>query len=279
MEKTEAVEAAEELVEEKKASPFICRPGDKVIYEKNKMSGKVGQYFVKQRDVMAVDALRQYTYLNAHMIGLILYRNLNFPTKAVKELLAKLTKNNLVSRLRIQYTDAFGKEHMSSYIYQVQDKTLKPMQKNAAPDSNTIYSYLAYNQFHIAISQTYQTRNFVYSKGIGPVDGTLAITSQTKNATFSIVTARSNDEDLWTRLKEVNASEGKNIIILCENELHALNIEYIRSSMEGAEEKSVFYLTDFATTNEFPLQNLIHVLPGCKEYEIVSIPVDGRKNV
>lgn len=269
--------------EVKKTSPFACRANDTIVSEKTKTASiGLGKYFLRQQDAAALDAMRRYTFLNAHMVSLVLARDLGFPKSAVKDLLARLTKNKLLARFRVHYTDAFGKEHMSSYVYCINDSTIKP--DNIELNSRTAYSYLAFNQFHLAMSQIYQPalRNLVYMKGTSSeIDGVVSFTSQTKNVSLSVITIRNYQKGVTEKLQAVcNDPKHNNIIILCESELHALDIEKIRKQLDNAENQTVFYMTDYTTAKEeFPLQHLIRVLPGGREYEIVSIPVDGTTNL
>ncbi len=265
-----------------KTTPFASRETDRVVFDRAEQKGgikaKITKRFLKEPELLVIDSLRRYTFLNANMIGLLLTRDIGYPKDATKQLLSRMTKGRFVTRFRIAYTDTYGKEHRSSYIYTLadnifNDSTIPLLGREA-------YSYLAFNQFHIAVTQKYHgIMNGYYAKGRDTIDGAVSFLSEGKRVTLNVVTVRKgvNSGDHATEVLR-NSVKGDRVrgtlLVLCESELHALEIDRYRKNIDGLSDIRVFYMCDHATAgNSFPFDNVVRVT-GDNEYEICSIPVD-----
>lgn len=266
-----------------RTTPFACRETDRIVYDKAEqksgVKAKIGTKFLKEPELYVIDILRRYSFLNAHMISQLLSRDIGYPKDAVKKLLSRMTKGKYVTRFRVAYIDAHNTEHRSSYIYTLADNIFNDGSVEIL--SRTAFSFLAFNQFHIAITQNYPGKvSIYYSKGRDTVDGSMSFTSEGKRVTINIVTVRKGP-DSGTHAVEVlkKAVQGERVkgtlLILCESEFHALEIEQYRQSIDEVKDLQTFYLCDLATTGTtLPLENVVRIREGLKDYEICLLPVD-----
>lgn len=266
-----------------KTTPFASRETDRIVYDrteqKSSIKEKISRRFLKEPEVLVLEALRRYKFLNACLLGSILVRDIGYPRDSVKQLLNRLTKGRFITRFRVAYTDAFHKEHRSSYIYTLADSIFRDGEVEML--SRTAFSYLAFNQFHIAVTRKYHgVINSYYSKGRDTVDGAVSFTSEGKRVTINVVTIRRGAES-GAYATEILRDSVKGdrvrgtLLVLCESELHALEIERYRKHIEGVREICTFYLCDHATAGDgFLFDHVIRVMDGGHEYEVCSIPVD-----
>ncbi len=270
------------LVFNTKTTPFASRDTDRIVYDRAERRGglkaKITKQFLKEPELLIIESLQRYTFLNAAMIGTILERDIGYPKASVKQILSRMTKGRVITRFRVAYTDAFEKEHRSSYIYTLADNIFND--GNIELLSRTAYSYLAFNQFHIAVNQKYHgIMTGYYCKDSDAIDGSVSFTSEGKRVTLNVITIRKGIE-AGMHASEVlrNSVKGDRVkgtlLILCESELHALEIERYRKMIDELEEIRVFYMCDHATTGQsMPFDNVVRV-KNEREYEIVTIPVD-----
>lgn len=266
-----------------RTTPFASRSTDYIVYDRADRKGglkvKITKQFLKEPELLVIEALRRYTFLNANMIGSILERDIGYPRASIKQLLAKTTKGRVTTRFRIAYIDTFGTEHRSSYIYTLANNIFND--GNIELLSRTAYSYLAFNQFHIAVNQKYHgIMSGYYCKGSDTIDGSVSFTSEGKRVTLNVVTIRKGVEavryttDILRDSVKGNRIKGT-LLVLCESELHALEIDRYRKLIDDLKEIRVYYMCDHATAGDsMPFDNVIRVKSE-KEYEIVTIPVDG----
>lgn len=270
------------LVFNTRTTPFASRDTDQIVYDKAERRGglkaKITKQFLKEPELLVIESLQRYTFLNANMIGIILERDIGYPKASIKQILSRMTKGRMITRFRITYTDAFDKEHRSSFIYTLGDNIFN--KGNIELLSRTAYSYLAFNQFHIAVNQKYRSNmTGYYCKGRDTIDGSVSFTSEGKRVTLNVVTIRKGIEAaMHTNDVLRNAVKGDRVkgtlLILCESELHALEIERYRKIIDEQKEIRVFYMCDHATAGEsMPFENVVRI-KNEKEYEIVTIPVD-----
>lgn len=265
-----------------RTTPFASRETDQIIYDRAERRGglkaKITKQFLKEPELLVIEALRRYTFLNANMIGIILERDIGYPKTAVKQILARMTKGRFITRFRIAYTDTFEKEHRSSYIYTLADNIFND--GNIELLSRTAYSYLAFNQFHIAVNQKYHgIMSGYYCKGNDTIDGSVSFTSEGKRVTLNVITIRkgvgAEQHAIDVLRNSVKGDRVKGtLLILCESELHALEIDRYRKMINDLNNVHVFYMCDHATAGEsMPFENVVRVKSE-KVYEIVTIPVD-----
>lgn len=266
--------------EQERVTPFSCHENDRIVFDKRKMEVKsmVKRLKVRQQDEIVIEALRKYTYLNAYMLGNILEWQMNFPRSAVKDLLSHLVSGKMISRFRIAYNDSRGIEHRSSFVYMLKSEALTA--KRTELNSREVYSYLAFNQFFASVTKKYSNafRSAAYWKGRNETDGKLVFRSGQKLASMQLVTMRKQPEH-ETKEKFLEISEGmekqENLLIICESEPHAVELEKIRKQIKGLAQANTFYITDHVTAfSDEPFCNLLHFGPDSSMYEIVSIPID-----
>lgn len=271
-----------QLTFETKTTPFACRETDQIVYDRAERKGglkaKITKGFLKEPELLVIQSLTKYTFLNANMLSIILERDIGYPKASMKQLLSRMTKGRYITRFRVSYKDSFDKEHRSSYIYTLADNIFN--NGNIELLSRTAYSYLAFNQFNLAVTQRYHSiMSGFYFKGEGAIDGAVSFTSEGKNVSMNIITARKGAAaQTWTQdILQKYAEEEHNIgtlLILCESELHALEIDQVVKSIDGLNDTRVFYMCDYATAGQnTPFDNVIRI-KGNNEYEIVTIPVD-----
>lgn len=273
----------EELI---RTSPFAARATDRIVFDKaeknGRIKGKISSAFLKEPQLLVIEALRRYTFLNAHMLAQILERDIGYPKESMKQLLSRMTKARYVTRFRIAYTDALNVEHRSSYIYTLADNLFN--NGKVELQSSTAQSYLAFNQFHIAVTQKYRNVMYgFYCKGSDTIDGAVSFTSEGKRVTINVLTMRKGmtGQSITDKFTEAMTEDSRNatLLVLCESELHALEIDRYYKQQEGMGDKRVFYMCDSATAGEsMPFENVVRVKAE-QEYEIVTIPVDDVVNM
>lgn len=264
----------------KKATPFACHEDDIVIYDKQKKKPKISiapQKKMKEPESIVVNYLKNYHFLNAKMIRDILSRNIGYPPDAVKDLLAEMTKEGLVTRCRISYRDVYDKEHRSPYIYM-------SFTEKSESSSYEICSYLAFNQCYFSFTRVYanELKAMGYGKGRDKCDGKITFSSNNANVSMVFVTSRRGKEwqektyqSLHDAISGTNPT--KTIMVVCESEIHALEIEKMRTSYPEFNSFCFYYICDFTfvDTSSMILQSVIKVLPSKNEYEICTIPIDS----
>lgn len=278
-----------------KQTPFACHKDDITRYDAVKPNTTVQNIrslferrMLSDKDTQLLDAFRKYTYLNSYLVLKIMEQTMLCNSNYVKNMLQKLLRCGLITRFRVHHTDSYGKQHASSYIYCFSERGrklfgIKNMEQEIPPRSKTVYSYLAFNQFYLAMIRNYAAslNNYVYCIGHPAYDGKVQLSSSGIKITMHIMVIRQAEgwkENMISRLRwQKNSTACHMILILCETELQALEAENLRKKEKELESYTVCYLCDQATKSEtYIFDHLIRVdSEKGKNYEICSIPVDN----
>lgn len=283
------------MEEERRQTPFACHKGDFARYDMPKPAGKVTSIrgiferrLLKDGEIAVMEALRDYTYLNAHMACRILGQQMECKPEYIKKVLAKLVGIGLLARFRFIYRDKDGKEHASVYIYSFSEKGRKLYsvgEKTARqPTSKEVFSMLAFNQFYIALKAAYHTAliHSVYCYGRAQFDGRFLFANAGKRFAVNVMAIRQNEgweEGFVARLRwQERAEKCHMILVLCETELQALAAEQRRMSVEELKGYNINYLCDYASSSgDGPLSQVMRISPenAYTTYDICAISMDG----
>lgn len=284
-----------------KPSPFAFHGNDQVIYEQaaqtklSSIRNLFEQRMLTNADGRILYYIDKYTYLNAYLIRSLLAKEMECQPSFCRDRLSHLYKIGLLCRFRIEHKDAFGKAHRTPYFYAFSQRGRslytkaeeKKSSQERIPEAGEILRQVAYNQLHIMLDLIYGPNclNQIYRYGSSVYDGQVSFSSLGKKITFNILTLRTNESwktDFAEKLKKSQTQKVpcSNFLVLCENELQALEIEKYRRTIAEIATLNICYLSDYATNQEDGIFSHLMIIKPEKNYssyDICSVPIDGAK--